>query len=95
MLYLDVSRFLARLVERNCYSYNRKTRSYRCSRQVMDRKLVNSVEMGDVAQLVEHWTGTPLTQVRFPGAVKDFSSSQFSVQTLLPCPSIPVCNRMH
>ena len=28
---------------------------------------------GDVAQLVEHRTGTPPTQVRFPGAVKDFS----------------------
>ena len=28
------SRFLARLVERKCYSYNRKTRSYHCSRQL-------------------------------------------------------------
>ena len=28
---------------------------------------------GDVAQLVEHRTGTLLTQVRFPGAVRDFS----------------------
>ena len=28
---------------------------------------------GGVAQLVEHWTGTPLTQVRFPGAARDFS----------------------
>ena len=28
---------------------------------------------GDVAQLVEHRTGTPLTQVRFPGAARDFS----------------------
>ena len=28
---------------------------------------------GDVAQLVEHRTGTPLTQVRFPGPAKDFS----------------------
>ena len=28
---------------------------------------------GDVAQLVEHPTGTPLTQVRFPGAGRDFS----------------------
>ena len=27
---------------------------------------------GDVAQLVEHRTVTPLTQVRFPGAAKDF-----------------------
>ena len=28
---------------------------------------------GDVAQLVERRTGTPLTQVRFPGAARDFS----------------------
>ena len=28
---------------------------------------------GDVAQLAESRTGTPLTQVRFPGAAKDFS----------------------
>ena len=28
---------------------------------------------GDVAQLIEHRTGTPLTQVRFPSAAKDFS----------------------
>ena len=27
---------------------------------------------GDVAHLVERWTGTPLTQVRFPGAARDF-----------------------
>ena len=29
---------------------------------------------GDVAQLVERRTGTPLTQVRFPGAARDFSA---------------------
>ena len=29
---------------------------------------------GDVAQLVEHRTGTPPTQIRFPGAARDFSS---------------------
>ena len=28
---------------------------------------------GDVAQLVEHGIGTPLTRVRFPGAARDFS----------------------
>ena len=28
---------------------------------------------GDVAQLLEHRTGTPPTQVRFPGAARDFS----------------------
>ena len=30
-------------------------------------------EGGDVVQLVEHRTDTPLTQVRFPGAARDFS----------------------
>ena len=34
---------------------------------------VPSLEYGDVAQLVECRTGTPLTQVRFPGAAMDFS----------------------
>ena len=34
---------------------------------------MQSKEGGDVAQLVERRTGTPLTQVRFPGAVRDFS----------------------
>ena len=33
--------------------------------------------------MVEHWTVTPLTQVRFPGAARDFSPGRFSVQTLL------------
>ena len=28
---------------------------------------------GDVAQLVEHWTGTLLMQIRFPCAARDFS----------------------
>ena len=28
---------------------------------------------GDVVQLVGHRTGTPLTQVRFPSAARDFS----------------------
>ena len=28
---------------------------------------------GDVAQLVERRTGTPLAQVQFPGAARDFS----------------------
>ena len=37
---------------------------------------------GDVAQLVERRTGTPLTQVRFIGAARDFSFSQLPVQTL-------------
>ena len=43
---------------------------------------------GDVAQLVERRTGTPLRQVRFPGAARDSRPpppppSQLSVQTLL------------
>ena len=32
-----------------------------------------SQEDGDVVQLVEHGTSTPLTQVRFPGAARDIS----------------------
>ena len=35
--------------------------------------VVVHVPGGDVAQLVEHRTGTPPTQVRFPGAKRDFS----------------------
>ena len=38
------------------------------------RSLVDEVNSrnGATAQLVEHRTGTPLTQVRFPGAARDF-----------------------
>ena len=44
---------------------------------------------GYVAQLVEeHRTGTPPTQLRFPGTARDFSSSQLSIQTLLRCPRV-------
>ena len=43
-----------------------------------------------------HRTGTPRTQVRFPGCGRRFfSQGQLSVQTLLRCPYTPVCNRMH
>ena len=35
VLYLIVSRSLARLVQRKCYSYNRKTRSYHRSTQLL------------------------------------------------------------
>ena len=50
----------------------------------------------DVAQLVERRTGTPLRQVRFPGAARDFSSRvNLSMQTLFRCPYTPVSNRMH
>ena len=34
--------------------------------------------------MVEHWFVTPLMQVQFPSAARDFSQSQISVQTLLP-----------
>ena len=53
----------------------------------------------DVAQLIERRTGTPLTQVRFPGAARVFffffSQSQLSVQTLTvsvqpPCAIVSV-----
>ena len=44
---------------------------------------------GNVAQLVERRTVTPLRQVRFHGAARDFSPSQLFVQTLLRCPYSP------
>ena len=46
---------------------------------------------GDVAQLAERRTGTPLRQVRFPGTARDFfpPESQLSVQTLFRCPYSP------
>ena len=53
------------------------------------------VQPWGVVQLVEHRTGTPLTQVRLPITARDFSHSHLSVQTLLRCPYTPVCNRMH
>ena len=46
---------------------------------------------GDVAQLVERRTSTLLRQVQFPGAARDFSPSQFSVQTFLRCLYSPFC----
>ena len=49
---------------------------------------------GNVAQLVEHRTSTPLTQVRFPGAARDFSPN-FQCGLSYVCPYAPVCNRMH
>ena len=39
--------------------------------------------IGDVARLVERRTGTPLTQLAFPGAARDFlSESTFSADSL-------------
>ena len=46
-------------------------------------KLLGICRGGDVAQLVERQTGTPLRHFGFPGAARDFSSSQISVQALL------------
>ena len=51
---------------------------------------------GDVAQLVERRTGTPLRQVRFTGAAKDFSDSvNFRCRLSDGVRKVPVCNRMH
>ena len=50
---------------------------------------------GDVAQLVEHRKGTPPTQVRFPGAARDFSPRVSLQCRLSRCPYTPVRNRMH
>ena len=51
---------------------------------------------GDVAELVEHPTVTPLTQVQFPSAARDFSPTvNFQCRLSYVCPYIPMCNRMH
>ena len=50
---------------------------------------------GVIAQLVDHRTVTPLTQVRFPGAARDFLPRVNSLCRLFRCPYTPVCNRMH
>ena len=51
---------------------------------------------GDVAQLVEHRTGTPLIQVRFPGVARDFSPRvNFHCRFSYVCPYTPLCNRLH
>ena len=48
-----------------------------------------------VAQLAEHRTGTPPTQVQFSSVARDFSPSQLSVQTLLQCQYTPMHNCIH
>ena len=53
--------------------------------QLSKKKLSFFTWGGDVVQLVEHQVNTPLRQVGFPRAVKDFSPSQLSVQTLFWC----------
>ena len=51
---------------------------------------------GDVAQLVEHQTGTLLMQVRFPGAARYFFPRvHFQCRLSYVCPYTPVCNRIH
>ena len=45
---------------------------------------------------LEHRTVTPLTQVRFPGAARNFSPRlNFQCRLSYVCPYTPVCNRMH
>ena len=59
---------------------------------------VNTVLLrgGDVAQLVEHRTGTPPTQVRFPGAARDFSLRvNFRCRLSYGVRDTPVCNQMY
>ena len=55
-----------------------------------------TVQNGDVAQLVEQWTDTPLMQFRFSGAARDFSP-RVSIRCRLSygVRTPPVCNRMH
>ena len=51
---------------------------------------------GDVAQSVERRTGTPLTQVRFPGAARDFfPRASFLCRLSYGVRTALVCNRMH
>ena len=50
----------------------------------------------DVAQLVERRTGTPLAQVRFPGAARDFSTrGNFQCRLPYGVRTPPVCICMH
>ena len=50
---------------------------------------------GDVAQLIERRTGTPLTQVRFLSAARDFPSRvNFQCRLSYVCPYTPVGNPM-
>ena len=40
---------------------------------LISKKLKERIKDRNVAQMVEHWTGTPQRWVRFPGAAGDFS----------------------
>ena len=52
---------------------------------------------GDVAQLVERWTGTSLRQVQFPGAARDIFSPEltFGADSLEVSAQPSLCNCMH
>ena len=59
-------------------------------RSLVDFPITGIIGDGDMAQLAQRRTSTPLTQVRFPGAERNFSPpSQLSVQTLLGCLRTP------
>ena len=63
------------------------------------RVIIQSAQLnggGDVAQFLERQTGTPLTQVRLPGAARDFSPEvNFQCGLSYVCPYTHVRNRMH
>ena len=74
-----------------CNLFYHKTTSY-ISFYFIKKKKVG----GAVAQLVEHRTGTPPTQVRFPGAARDFSPRvNFQCRLSYGVRTPPVCNRVH
>ena len=52
---------------------HKPTRKKACIQKQTEGKGIKQRWGGDVAQLVERRTGTPLRQVRFPGAAKDLS----------------------
>ena len=56
----------------------------------------NDNDNRDASQLGERRTGTPLTQMRFPGAARDFSPRvQFQCRLSYGVRTPPVCNRTH
>ena len=57
---------------------------------------INRALGGDVAQLAEHRTVKPLTQVPFPAAARDFSPRvNFQCRLSYMCPYTPVCNHIN
>ena len=58
--------------------------------------VINKLGAGDVAQLLERRTGTPLRQVGFPGAARDFSPRvNFQGKLSYGVRAAPVRNRSH